>query len=326
MLALVPRPAVVVALVTALAASLLGFVVYLLCVLGDLSDVAPYGFLGLYAAALAAWGLYSHVQRAAYARRVPLTLRATRAGLGPIEREDIVEGYFQPRRHGHGAGTLRLLGRWNRALFQAETTQETAKQTLDALGLGVLEHRATFAASGPALATIPRQLGVVVALLTTVHGLVPAAWHEPASLVVLVPLIVLLGWPARLGIGLDGFTASWFLWKDFVPMADVVSVEAHEERAIVLTLRSGTRRTWYTAMRQKHAPVRHREHRDAVLLRMQEALAAARARPRAPPLAELVGRAGRRHEAWLAAPTELRTRETDYRTAALSRNDLWRLV
>jgi len=111
-----------------------------------------------------------------------------------------------------------------------------------------------------------------------------------------------------------------------VPMADVVSVEAHEERAIVLTLRNGIRRTWYTAMRQKHAPARHREHRDAVLLRMQEALAAARARPRAPRLAELVERAGRRHEVWLADLRELRTRETDYRTAALSRDDLWGLV
>lgn len=327
---LTARPLVVAGLSVVLVATLTHFLAFAFGLGSYFPSLEPFSMVSLLLSALATWGLFAHLQERVLAARRPITLRVDRSGLGitPVDaaaggasetlaRADLVDGYFLPRTGATQTGTLRLLRRMRRSRFEAEIATTDARAALTALGLDAASHRATFGASSLALATLVRQVLVVC--------LVPNLTALPYGLFAIVPLLLLLAWPAKIVVGTDGFLVSWYGWKRFVPMTRVVSVDEHEQRAIALTLIDGKRLIWYTGARLKNTTPTQIGHRDAVLLRMREALALARTRLGAGRVAETVGRAGRSYPEWLAALTELRD-GAGYRTAAISRDELWRLL
>lgn len=319
-----PRALLVAALAATIALCGLAFVLYA----PDFSSADargfPYAFVALHAAALAIWGLFAHVQRRVYARRVP--------GAAHVSHRELVHRAGQAkltvlrsavRMGAYHAGRLRLLGPMQRVLFEAEMSERQAVATLRALGLDAASHRAEFSGSSPAFSTLPRQIA-----LMGVAALLFSPLHVAGSLgsVLFAVLLALAFWPSRITAGIDGFMLRWLWWQRFVPMSEVRELSSVGERDVKIELTSGAELVWYTSMRSKSTTAVQREHRDAVLARMQEVMKLSQARPRATHLATAVARAGRTHEQWLEALRQMRHVEADYRSAAVPRDALWRVL
>lgn len=315
---LATRPAVLLSLSLAFVLGLVAFGAFHAGLLG------PVASFGVHVSVLAVLGIHAHLTGLALARRERVTLRAARSGLQvlgtkrtrTLTREAIHGGYFQPHASGDPSrGTLRLLGR-HRAQLEAEIDAGSAQLVLRALGLDATAQHASFSAAAPLLATLPRQLVALLPLLVA---------SSSVGLWMLLPWLGVAMWPSRILVGTDGFELRWLFWRRFVSITDIVAVEPEADRGILLRLRDGKTRVWYTSMRQRGTPPDRIEYRDAVLQRMREALGVAERRAGASRIALQLGRAGRPFEAWLGALQQLR-RGTDYRTAALSRDELWRVL
>ncbi len=317
---------VIAGLAAVIAVGTLAFLLHALEVFGGGGGRFPYGFFGLHVVALAAWGLFSHVQRGAQARSVLGAARIDRRGL--VHRSEEGATLTVPRhavRDGiYRAGRLRLLGPLQRVVFEAKMDAESAQAALHALGLDAASHRAEFRAAAPVFATLARQL-VFLGVAAVLFHAVPldGMLGMPVGFALLFGLAM---WPARITVGTDGFLFRWLWWRRFVAMHEVQSITTEAERDVVLGLSSGKRLVWYTSMRAKSTSADQRDHRDAVVARMREAHALATTRPHAPHLADSVGRVGRTHDEWLAALRQLRGPVDDYRAAAVPRDDLWRIL
>jgi len=133
--------------------------------------------------------------------------------------------------------------------------------------------------------------------------------------------------PSKLAIGVDGIHVRWLWQKRFLSMARVQRIHAVGDRGIALVRDDGTLEMIWTSPLQRNdfAPYRE-EHRDAVLARITEALAAYRARGPAADVSAVVAKGSRTGSEWLEALTRMREAEGGYRAASIRDDDLWRLV
>jgi hypothetical protein len=137
---------------------------------------------------------------------------------------------------------------------------------------------------------------------------------------------VVMGGGTFVEIGVDGVLASQLHKKQWIPFADVRSIEAHEgsARFVLADRHVDVAITGHSKI--KHVAKQQAVLLNAVLLRAREALEAHRATvgPRA--LAETLRRADRKKDEWLDALRKLRDGDAAYRTSAVRNDDLWRVV
>ncbi len=142
----------------------------------------------------------------------------------------------------------------------------------------------------------------------------------------LAPCLYVLLRGVTVEIGVDGVLISGPRRKQWIPFADVRSIEAHERSArfalakghvdVVLTTNS---RIGYLAKAEAVAL-------DAFIIRAREALAAHRATVGPRELAATLRRADRDKDEWIDALRRLRDGEAAYRAAAIRDEELWRVV
>jgi hypothetical protein len=141
-----------------------------------------------------------------------------------------------------------------------------------------------------------------------------------------VPLVLAGMIPSKIVVGVDGVLVKWLFTKRFIPMSQITAVTRADDRAIRFHLSSGESVVVHTSMRGKYKTARAPQHRDAVLARVAEALAAFRARGASVDVSALVGRGTRTKNEWLDALRKLRAGGGGYRSALVRDDDLWRVV
>jgi hypothetical protein len=244
-----------------------------------------------------------------------------------IPKGEIVDGWYQPR--ASTSPTVQLVNKRRRVVFEADVANEAeAVALLKELGVDASKRRATFSIASPVAQSQWRSAGVIALTMgasSMVRNVIPH-FGMLQALVVLSAVIFLLI-PARIDVGLDGVLIRWMGTRKFIPLASIKTASATESTGIRLELRDGKTETIQTASgKQRYNGGAHREHRDLVLVRIREALAAHGAVESGADVAALVARAGRTIDEWKTALTKLAGAQASYREAAVRDEDLWRLV
>lgn len=245
-----------------------------------------------------------------------------------LPRHAIVDGFYQPRDMTHG---VRLLGKRRAIAFEALVSSEArALDLLRALSLDPTARRAEFSGASPLhgglLAQLLFAVGSVLFFLVVTSFLARrgAPPHVGGALLGLWFLVSVL--PSKITIGIDGVHARWLLHDRFFPVGAIERVSPVGDRGVRLDLASGDAPVLYTSMRRKRTTEAQRQHRDAVLARIEQAIAAYRARAASPEAASQVARGARTLEAWSEALRGLGAARGGYRDISLRRDDLLRVV
>lgn len=319
-----------------------------LAVVGAMARVFPPGVLGLHVALIGLGVALSQSRTNFRAKRRRANVRADGRGVSVdgalvVPRAKIGDGFFQPRlgRDPNKASTygssVRLVDKRRRVLFEAEADEGEALAMLTALGLDPGSKRAEFYASSPVYATVARNVTFVFGMmaLMVVLGAASSALHlhGAAPLLPLLFMGAIVGsvLPSKIAVGVDGVLVRWLWQKKFLPMAKITRVSPSGDRMIDVWLADGGVETLHTSMRRRGswgsgARSHAWQHRDAILARMNEALAAFRSRGPGADVSALVGKGTRTREEWLAALAKLRATEGGYRDAVVRDEDLFRVV
>jgi hypothetical protein len=284
-------------------------------------------------------------------RRRAAQVRVTREGVFvdgalAVARERIADGWFQPRpaREGATGSTLRLLGKDRSILFEAEMTEPLASSALRVLGLDLGSKRAEVVGPSPLVATQARAVAaaLVAAFLLSVVAMILGFFgirNIPlTALLTIAPFVVAMA-PSRIAVGVDGILVRW-LWRErFFPAVRIDRVVRGREgggddgeNALTIVLRDGSRATIHASLprfsRRDDVLARNpRLVREALLRRIEAALAAFRAGASGPDVSALVRRGTRTSREWLEALGRLRSSdEGGYRDTIVRDEDLFRIV
>jgi hypothetical protein len=256
-----------------------------------------------------------------------------------VAKKDVHSGIYQPRvgavvgARGYGS-SVRLSNKKGHVVFEAEVEDEDeALAVLRVLGLDPEHKRAEFSASSPLFATLPRQLGLLLATFTLsgIFGAIAAAFHVqgmPTMIFLPILLYVAAAWRSKVTVGVDGILTRWLWWRRFIPMSKLTGAWAEDDHTIRLGLEGGESHALYTAPRRRGGAGNPFtiQHRDAVLARIKEAREAFAAHGAGADVSALVARGTRPLTEWIESLKRLSKREGGYRDAVVREEDLWRLV
>ena len=277
------------------------------------------------------------------AKRRRTAVKADRAGVWEngelvVARSAIADGFFQPRAgrdrnnpKSYGS-SIRLVDKRRRVVFEAEAEEAEALAMLRALGLDPASKRAQFNGSSPLYATLGRNFlflaGVVAFTVTLSTLLLGIGVSIPMSPLFALPLVFAGMVPAKVEIGADGILQRWLWTRKFIPISQIVSASHGDDRTIRVHLRDGRDELIYTSPRRRggFGSSWATQHRDAILARINETLAAYAARGPAADVSAMVAKGTRSRADWLASLDKLRDREGGYRDAVVRDEDLWRVV
>ncbi len=308
-----------------------------------LAGLYPPGALGLH---LVIGGLvlrFGNQRLNLRAKRRRATVTADREGLWEgeklvVAREAIADGFYQPRAgrdHGNPksyGSSIRLVDKRRRVLFEAEAGEAEALAMLRALGLDPASKRAQFNGSSPLYATLGRNLlflvGVMAFTVVLSTLLMGIGMSIPMSPVFALPLVFAGMLPSKVEVGADGILQRWLWTRKFLPISQIASVYAGDDRTICVRLRDGSEELIYTSARRRGSfgSSWAARHRDAILARINETLVGYAGRGPAADIAAMVAKGTRSRGDWLASLDKLRDRAGGYRDAVVRDEDLWRVI
>jgi hypothetical protein len=251
-------------------------------------------------------------------------------GMAPIARGDIAAGWFQPGAPPTGVlvpqpapPSIVVVDHRQRVVFHAVVADEAeALALLGSLGLDASQRRVELRGASPSSealwVVLMMLLFVAIPMLERIHAgaLVP-------FLLLCLPMLALLSIPASIVVGTDGISYKWLGWKRFLPLADIALVTPLDKTRIRVAMKDGSVHTLSTGRNRQHGE-RPVQHRDAVLARINEAIAVERVQADKSQIGAIVGRQGRSTEAWSQALTALAADggKVGYRDAAVPEDAL----
>jgi hypothetical protein len=244
-----------------------------------------------------------------------------------VPRAAIADGYYQPRTASTERPAVRLLDRWRGTVFEVEVEDEAQGQTLlRALELDASQRRADFYIASPVMGNPNARAGATAAVvsLVAITLFTKAMPHYFTPTLVVAALLAFLI-PSKLSIGIDGLVFRWLFYQRFLPMDAIVGAAPDGSTGIVVRMASGKRVTLYATGKQDRGNY-DRQHRDAIIARINEAMTAHRSLGEQRGNAtELLRRGGRGHREWLEDLRKLGS-ATGYRDGVVGNEDLWRVL
>ncbi|MCC6526027.1 MAG: hypothetical protein IT373_25495 [Polyangiaceae bacterium] len=249
------------------------------------------------------------------------------AGRRPVAARALAAGYVVPTDR---TPRVCLVGQRGEVVLELGVANETeAHALLTALDLEVSTRAAEYRLA-PGVLRGHRRSAVAAALLA-VWGLLTALAAKalgPASLAIgllgMLAAFAVAATPTVLRVGRDGVAIRWLRRRRFVAYAELERVEPTLE-GLALVTGAGERVAVVTPpFEEGEDPAR--ELRDAIVARIDTALAGYRARAQAAASARLE-RGGRATDAWVGGLQKLAGGSAeDYRLGAVTRDALWHLV
>jgi hypothetical protein len=289
------------------------------------------GALGIHLASIATafrFGLARDNSRAkAVDRDIHISSEGVRIDGELLPRRLVADGWYQPRALG---STIRLFDKRKRIIFEARvSTEEQAQAMLRALGLDASQKRAEFRTVSPL--AVRQQTGIGVGAVAMAVMLLSRHFLHAAGpwpfISILGAFMLLVVFPAKVTVGVDGVLLKWLWQSRFIPMSDIVTIHAEGPTRIRLELRDGRVEIISTASaKQRGRRGVFTERRDMILARIREAWQTHRARGPGADVATIVARGTRSLEEWKRALATLEAADAGYRQAALREEDLWRVV
>lgn len=307
--------------VAARGAALVGF--FLALVEASLKNPLMAG-LSVAASLLAAWFATKAPPRATRLRthstKVRITPDTIEHGAEIVRRADIATAAFHPGPQ----PSVRCSDPLGKILFEAVVKDEAeGSEVLEALGGNPGRMRTSFVIAGPFGTTPLRRLGMMaggyalaIAALFTMPKVVSGGWFVLVAMALLVLPRVMMSAPGRFEVGADGVVLRWWGTKRYLPYGVIERVE--RAGAYVRIVRRGASDILVN-------PVADAAGLDGLVARIE---GARRARGQLGARVELesrLARGGRTVAAWREDLSRIEEHD-GYRDAALSRQDLWRIV